>query len=398
MKFSVIITEYNPFHNGHRHQIESVRNSGSDFVIIVMSGDFTQRGEPAITDKYSRTLMALKNGADLVIELPVAYATADAGRFALGGVSILNSLGVVDNIAFGVEAGNEEFAPKIADFLSSAPASYYEILENNLKLGHSYPVARDKALGKCMPDYDSGKMAGSNTILAIEYCQAINKLNSSIKPLPITRLGSDYNDKSIDEEGFSSASAIRNLVSLGDLDYELLNSHMPECCVGILKDSNVILPEDMSNLLHYKLITCENYRDYLDISDSFSDRIFSLREEYADYESFCNLLKSKNITHASVRRLLSHILLDIKCDVPDTVPYARVLGFRKDSSNLLSEIKAHSSIPMITKMADARNQISGPASDLLAADVKAANIYESIVTDKYGLKRPNEFTRGVVII
>ena len=142
MKITGIIAEYNPFHNGHKYQIDTIRMGGSDYVIAVISGDFTQRGEPAIVNKYARTEMALKGGVDLVLELPVAFATADAGRFATGGVSLLNNLGVVDELAFGVEEGNEETVVSLAEFLSDPPALYDATLDDYLRKGYSYLQTR----------------------------------------------------------------------------------------------------------------------------------------------------------------------------------------------------------------------------------------------------------------
>ena len=147
MKVTGIIAEYNPFHNGHKYQIEEAKKN-SDYVIVAMSGDFTQRGEPAICDKYLRANMALMCGADLVLELPVSYATSDAKRFAMGGVSLLSSIGVVDELSFGIEPGCDELIFRLASFLSDSPASYQAELRDNLKSGLSYPSARASALGK----------------------------------------------------------------------------------------------------------------------------------------------------------------------------------------------------------------------------------------------------------
>jgi len=394
-----IITEYNPFTNGHKYQTDTIQNRGSEYIIAVMSGDFTQRGEPALIDKYTRTKMALNNGIDLVIELPAAYATADAGKFAAGGVSILNSLGVVDTLAFGVEEGCEDYCLELSDYLLNPGEEFELILKSELKKGLSYPVARVNALSQCMNNDFSG-FNGSNTILAVEYCQSLNRLNSSIKPMPITRIGKDYNDTDIADGIYSSASGIRNLLKNKQTGNPSLDMLIPGNCITDLAEALMIFPEDISLLLHYVLLINDSYTGFLDINESFSDRIRSQLVNFTDYESFCSVLKSKNITYTSVKRLLCHILLGLPNSLNNEEPaeYARVLGFRKDSAPLLNLIKKQSSIPLISKVADADKIISGPALDMLNADIKAANIYESLINNKYKTRRPNEYSHGLVML
>lgn len=390
MKVTGIIAEYNPFHNGHEYQIGRIRESGSDYVIAVMSGDFTQRGEPAIVDKYARARMALLGGADLVIELPVVYATADAKRFAEGGVSLLHSLGVVDELAFGVEEGSEEPVLGLSEFLTDPPALYEETLDSYLRKGYSYPLARQKALELYFTGDKLDCLDGPNTILAIEYCKAIRKYGSKIVPKAITRKGSDYSATELDVDGMSSASALRLLLR-ETFDEELMLKHMPASSVVTLKVSKLMFQENFSSYLHYRLINEQEYMDFLDVTRAFSSRIASSVPEYVDFDSFINVLKSKNITHTSVNRLLTHIMLGLKVTAPVTVPYARVLGFNKSAEPLLSEIKKNSRIPLITKLSDADMHYS------LQADIKAAHIYESALTDKYHEPVNNEYSRQIVI-
>lgn len=404
-----IISEYNPFHNGHKFQIEQARKMGSEYIIAIMSGNFTQRGEPTITDKYSRTEMALINGVDLVIELPVIFATGDAGIFARGGVNLLNSLGVVDRICFGTETGSISFLSELVTFFNNPPNEYLEKLDLLLKSGLNFPTARSTALKNYFKETDIDLIKGSNMILGIEYCQALKELNSNIIPLPIERKGADYNDDELDFLGLSSASAIRKVLSeccntitdtmgISGLGYSShyislnsLKEHMPEASVEILVNSPLMFPEDFSSILHHKLIMQKDFSKYLDITESFSKRIIANRFSYSDYYSFCGLLKTKNITHASVQRLLSHILLEIN-EMPRNVGYARVLGFKKGTSELLSKIKANSKIPLITKLADAA------PNPCLEADIKAAHLYEALKSDKYGTKFQNEYSRQLVMV
>lgn len=390
MKITGIIAEYNPFHNGHKYQIDTIRMGGSDYVIAVISGDFTQRGEPAIVNKYARTEMALKGGADLVLELPVAFATADAGRFATGGVSLLNNLGVVDELAFGVEEGNEETVVSLAEFLSDPPALYDATLDDYLRKGYSYPLARAKALELYYAPSELSNLDKPNTILAIEYCRAIRNLKSSIVPRAITRKGADYSETELDVDGMSSASAIRLLLREAFAE-DILCNHMPESSVAILKKSKLMYQKDFNAYLHYKLMTETDYTGFLDVTGPFANRITANLGEYVDFDSFIDVMKSKNITHTSVNRLMTHIMLGIPGSIPLVVPYARVLGFRKSSEALLSEIKRKSHIPLVTKLADT------DIHSCLQIDIESAHIYEAAVTDKYHTPICNEYTRQIVI-
>lgn len=392
MTISGIICEYNPFHNGHKFQIEKARKDGADYIVAIMSGNFTQRGEATIVDKYVRTEMALKNGIDLVIELPVIFATGDAGIFARGGVEILNSLGVIDNLCFGTEEGSIDFCHKLVSFFKEPPKAYTKELNTLLKSGFNFPTARSIALQPYFSEIQLAMLKGSNMILGIEYCQALQELNSKITPFPIERKGANYNDTNIDSSGFSSASAIRNLLSNNTICAEALLKNMPQNCVEILQKSPFVFPKDFSYVLHHKLIINDDFCKYLDITEAFSKRISLNKYSYSDYDSFCQLLKSKNITHASVQRLLSHILLELSNNTPRNINYARILGFKKGSLELLSLIKKHSKIPLVTKLADF------PDNDCLKADIISSHIYEALKSDKYNLEFQNEYSRQLVIV
>lgn len=396
MKVTGIIAEYNPFHNGHKYQIDKARENGADYVVVAMSGDFTQRGEPALFDKYTRAEMTLSGGADLVLELPVVYATSDAGRFARGGVSLLDSLGVVDELSFGIESGCEDLCYRLADFLHNPPSEYSESIKQAIKAGNTYPVARTMALNNYFKPDEIARLNGSNMILGLEYMQALKEFNSSIIPVPLTRMGAGYNDTEINPDGFSSASGIRQAIqsachNTASADTVTFSKSLPYDINSVINVATPLFTDDFSSLLHYKLISEDNYSIYLDIEKSFSDRILSFRNEYTGINSFADILKSKNITRTSVMRLLTHILLGITEAVPSKVPYARILGFRKDSEQLLSLIKNNSSVPMVSKLADAQ------MCDCLAADIRSADIYNTIVTSKTLQKQRNEYTKGIVI-
>lgn len=390
MHVTGIIAEYNPFHNGHKYQLDRVKEQGSDYCIAVMSGDFTERGEPAIYNKYTRTRMALMSGVDLVIELPVVFATADAGQFARGGISILNSLGVVDEIAFGVEPGSEELIPRVAEFLNDSPTLYEDKFDKLLRNGLTFPEARQKALADFFSKDNLDALAGSNAILGLEYCKALLKSHSKIKPVMIPRVSNNYNDENLSDDGISSATAIRQLLEKGDSAN--IASQIPGYLLDIINEARPLKIDDFSGVLGYKLLTSGSYTEYADITGSFNDRVRNHLAEYRDYSQFVDLIKTRNITYTSCQRLLMHILLDMKTGAPTEVPYARILGFRKESEKLLGEIKQKSRIPMITKLADAK------MCDCLSMDIKAANIYESVYSNLYHDTCVNEYTEGVVII
>ena len=441
MRITSIISEYNPFHEGHKYHMEKTKKiTNSDYTIVIMSGNFTQRGTPAIIDKYARTKQALLCGADLVLELPVCFATASAEGFAFGAVSILDKLGVADSLVFGSECGDIEVLQKIAAFLTAEPLEYKEQLQFFLKQGFSFPKARAKVLEKFFPSLDSKLFSFSNNILGIEYCRALRYFNSAVTPMTITRKDNLYNDEKLAEVGkLSSATAIRKVLTKGivsDLSDALssLTPYMPESSLSILKEqwnsSAPISSNDFSLLLKYKLLleTRETLVQYLDITSDLADRICNNLNVYKDFDSFCDLLKTKELTYTRIARSLLHVLLDIKKDDYELCKkksqkynlelstdknilkniasknynsygqYARILGFRKDASPLLHEIKKSSSIPMVSKLSDSVKELDGVALSMLEKDIQAAHIYESVVADKFGHGFRNEFQRRLVIV
>ena len=396
MKVNGIIAEYNPFHNGHKYHLEeSLRRTGADYTIIAMSGNFVQRGAPALIDKHTRSEMALHCGADLVLELPVLYATASAEYFASGAVSLLDKLGVVTHLCFGSEykdnhSQDRMFFPQIASILLEETTPYRAALRKNLRLGYSYPVARTMALRQCHPilnDYED-ILNSPNNILGIEYCKAILRRNSHMIPVAITRSGADYHDPNPSAQ-FSSALAIRRALHAG-CGSEQLYAHMPPEAANLLtaySETHPLLRSDtFSTILYYKLLMEQEtgYTKYLDVSKDLSNRIQNHLKSYTGFSAFCDLLKSKDMTYTRISRCLLHILLDIENKhmvsgkKADYVPYARVLGFRKSARPLLSAIKKHSAIPLITKLADVRKTMAGNGKMLLMQDILSGELYRGI--------------------
>ena len=413
MKVVGIVAEYNPFHNGHKFHMEQARKlTGADYVIVVMSGNFTQRGNPALVDKYARTRMALESGADLVIELPVYYACTSAEFFSKGAVALLDKLGVVDSICFGSECGDIKLLTKIASVLYSESDEFKFALKAYLKEGKTFPQARILALEETMLDFadHSSVLASPNNILGIEYVKAILSLGSTIQPFTNLRIGSAYHEKRLAEHNSSAIAIRQSLEELDDLS--LIRGQIPESAYKLLEQnfhkSFPIFSNDLSSLLKYKLLLEEptGYSDFIDVSDDLSKRIANNLFSYINFNQFCNLLKTKDMTYARISRCLIHILLDLRKSNltkfwnSGIIPYARMLGFNKSSVELLSALKSRSTIPLISKLADAGTLLADSeyGIEMLKADILAAHIYDSMTCDKYNNPPVNEFIRNIVMI
>lgn len=411
MKIAGIIAEYNPFHNGHKYHIEQTRKiTGADFIIIVMSGNFTQRGTPAIMDKYSRARMALENGADMVIELPSCYACGSAEYFSDGAIALLDKLGCVDYVCFGSECGDIELLRPIAEILANEPDDYREMLKAELKNGATFPRARNRALIHCIPSFaENENIIGTpNNILGIEYIKSIIRRQSKIQPVTIQRTGSDYHSQRFSQQYSSSLALRHSLDTQGNLD--MIRGQVPENVFAIMQENYgktyPVFPRDFSAMLKYKLLVEEanGYTDFVDINDDLSDRILKVLYQPYDYEQMCDILKTKNITYARVSRLLCHILLNLRKEDMDeykkdgTIFYARVLGFRTDDKGLLKTIQCSSSIPLITKVTDGRKLESEIGRKQFERDILASHIYESIVSSKYSCPMQNEYQRPVITL
>lgn len=414
MKTAGLITEYNPFHNGHLYHINQTRKlTGADYIIVVMSGNFVQRGAPAIYDKYMRTDMALKAGADLVVELPAVFAVSSAEDFASCALALLDKLGVTDYLCFGSEAGEIRPLSSIADILIQEPYKYTEILKKELKSGQSFPTARSKAVSACMSDsvkkYRPSLLDTPNNILGIEYLKALKRRNSNIKPFTITREGNCYHDISLNGP-LSSATSIRRFLAAANASTELsdLQKAVPEFAFGQMLSTPCVDLNDFSDMLNYTLLTMyeqsEPFSDYADISEDLAARISRYVLEFSSFEDRVTQLKTRQYTYTRICRGLLHLLLGIKASelsgyrMKDYASYARVLGFRRSSTLLLKQIKSNSAIPFITKLADAGNVVTESGMALLKKDIYCSHLYQSVVQRKYGTVPQNEYTHGCRIL
>ncbi len=415
MKTVGIVAEYNPFHNGHAYQIRRAKElAHADYCVVVMSGDFVQRGAPALMDKYLRAECALKNGADLVLELPVCYALSSAETFAKGAVALLDRLGVVDALCFGSECGDINLLMDFARELLHETPVFKKTLDRELRIGHTYPQARNTALEASAPHLTAHTniLTSPNNILGIEYCKALLACDSKITPCTIKRVGSSYHDNSL-ENTFCSALAIReSLRQAGASDG--IAKQIPEASLKLMEDAYLksypVFPDDLSLLVHYSLLSGEafGFTDYPDIDKELSDRILKYLPRYRDFRSFCDQLKSKNRTYTRISRSLLHILLHISQEdlaryaQDGFVFYARMLGFRESASPLLAGIKKKTAIPLLSKLADAEKQLAQTGLLMLEKDIYASHIYQGIVRYKFPSDDPsseiNEYKKPIVKI
>ena len=413
MKVVGIIAEYNPFHNGHKYQIEQIRKkTNADYVIVAMSGNFLQRGVPALCDKHSRTKMALECGADLVFELPTIWATASAEYFANGGVALLANTGVVTHLAFGAETDDLDSLLQVSSILRDEPDVYRAVLGNSIRSGNAFPIARKNALVTSLPNFSTDKLDelldSPNNILALEYLKA---LPQDITPVLIPRKGAGYHDTDI-ENPLPSASAIREAIAApaDERDLEKLAMAMPKESYNVLLpllDSNLLLEnDDFSEMLGYCLLSLQHrgYADFADCTNDFSNKILKHLKSYVTADAFAQKLKSKDMTYTRVSRNLLHILLGIKqADYSigkaiGYMPYLRVLGFREEAKPLLTKIKKTASIPIITKVADAATKLDYGTYKMFEKDLFASSLYYQILARKSNQTPLNEFTNQIVIL
>lgn len=409
MTVNAIIAEYNPLHNGHVFQMENAkRTCGADYTIALMSGNFVQRGAPAIIDKHTRTKMALESGVDLVLELPTIYSSSSAEFFATGALDILSRLGVVDNLCFGSECGDVGLLEEIAEILIDEPEPFKVALKDGLESGKSYPLARNEALFKYQPHLmnHADILNSPNNILAIEYIKAIKRKDLSIKPFTTPRMGNAYHSSYLGGS-FASAQAIRGAL-LSDQPADNFMTQIPgdasKTLAEYLKVYKPVTSNDFSDMLYYRLLSKAQggYTSYLDISPDLSNRICNELPNYQSFDQFCDLLKTKEITYARIARCMMHILLDMRTEEltspASKLSFVRVLGFKKESSDLLSAIDNNTSLKLITKVASAKDILSTDGYEVFEKQLFRDSIFEYIKAKKVGCTPANEYTTPITIV
>ncbi len=406
-----LITEYNPFHNGHVYHLnKSLELSGANVAVAVMSGDFVQRGEPAVTDKYSRCAAAVNSGVNLVVELPSYYALSSAEGFAAGAVKTLSALGA-DFMAFGSECGDAKKLKKIAEIIADEPEEYKNDLKKYISMGASFPEARCMALRNIFPENTeiAAMLESPNNILGIEYLKEILRSSHKIIPITFQRHIAGFHDTDF-HSAFASASAIRlALEEKPDMkEKSRLNSVLPQSMYNIIYENLnkkcPVFADDFSTLLSYRLSlifylngydktkVCEALCEYSDVSADLANRIFSNFTGEESISSLISKIKTRQYTYSRVSRCLMHILLEIKASDASKysdAPYIRVLGFDKKGQDYLRQIKKTCPVPVITKTAGFR--------ELLSQDIYCADVYNQILRQKFGYCAKDEFRNGIYI-
>ncbi len=413
MTVAGVITEYNPFHAGHELHIKNSRKlTGADYLIVIMSGSFVQRGEPAVMDKYLRTEIALRAGADLVIELPAPFSCASAQYFAYSSIALLDKLHTADFLVFGSECGDADKLSKAASYFMNEPASFKSRLNEAVKNGLSYPAAVNKAFSdeESMSDI-SDLILSPNNMLGIEYIKALLSRCSDIRPVTYKRSG-DYNSTSL-SAGFPSASAIRielfnsqNSKRFPDVLLDAIPEYAEDIMVKNYNKSYPVSIDDFSLQLTYRILSLgkNELNCFSDVSSDMGRRIVRAASEYFSCSEIIDSVKTKAFTRARISRALMHILLNIKDSEMeaykkrDYLSYARILGFRKEASPLLNELKKNSEIPLISKLAGYNTRLDKNDTDILDKEIFASTLYHSAVSYKYKTPPVNEFTKGVIII
>ena len=382
-----IIAEYNPFHNGHLYHIaRSKQETNAQYVIGVISGNFVQRGNTSIINKWIKARMALLNGVDLVIELPTVYSISSAENFAEGAIKIFNSLGIVDTISFGMEANDISTLNNIANVLYNEPKEYITLLSHELKKGSSYPKARENALMMYLNDIKryANVLQGSNNILGIEYLKAMRKTKSKIVPIGIKRQKVLYNDKYIVDE-FASATAIRKM---------LMTRNVNDISKVMPRNSYLLLGEELKKghyvidisrfekeiIYNLRKMSKEDLSKLPDVSEGLENSIKNAADSCNNIKDLINIVKTKRFTQTRIQRILLYSLLGItkkEMDMSKKVtPYARVLGFNNKGKELISEMmKLNPKLNIVTSVKRYMDTVANRnLKEMLNTDILATNI------------------------
>ena len=383
-----IIAEYNPFHNGHLYHLQkSLQLTHSSYSVAVISGNFTQRGSTSLIDKWSKAEIAIKNGIDLVLELPLLYSISSAEKFAEGAVKILDSLKVVDYLSFGSESGDISTLNMVADILYKEPKAYKNILSHELSKGLSFPKARENALLMYLNDIRrfSNVLSSPNNILGIEYLKALKKLKSPMIPVTIERYNAGYHDTTYNGN-VASATAIRNIVK--NNGWDILRKVVPENTFSTLLENikiGHVVPDisvfEKQIIYNLRKMSIQEIAELPDVSEGLENAIKNTANSCNSVVEFLNIIKSKRYTNTRLQRILLYALLGItKKDISlskKSIPYIRVLGFNNKGKYLISEIaRTNPKLEIITSVKKYMNTSNNKNSKyMLEKDIWATNVY-----------------------
>lgn len=362
-----IIAEFNPFHNGHKYLLETVKSITNKRIIAIMSGAFVQRGEIAVTDKLTRAKMALHNGADLVLELPVTFSHNTAQKFAIGAIATLGACGVVDTLAFGSESADTKGIENAARILADEPPEVSEKIKNLMSDGLPYPSARQMAYSGY---FDTDLLSTPNDILAIEYLRACRILGFDFKPLAIKRKDTDHDSTEVTDT-IASATEIRRRISVGDSISDFMPTPHFEVYDKAQLDTAVI-----SNL---RLMSAEALSNINEVTEGLENKFIAAARDVDNVDDLCMAVKSKRYTLSRIRRIAYSSLVGLTKQVADLPPsYIRILGANENGRALLHEMKEKATLPIITKPADYKGDaifnLNTRAEDIFALCAQNKNL------------------------
>lgn len=368
MKSVGIICEYNPFHNGHIYHLDKVKELYPDYtIILVMSGNFTQRGDVSIINKWDKTKIALKYGVDIVVEIPYVFATESADKFAYASVNLLNELGV-EAIVFGSETNNIEKLEELAN-IQLYDKKYNKLVKEYIDDGINYPTALSKALY----DITGKKIEKPNDILALSYIREIKKIDSDIKPVSIKR-NNDYNSLELND-GMTSASSIRYAL----YNKENIENYIPEETEECL--NKPVFNENYFSLLKYKILTEEDLSIYQTVDEGIENRLKKYIVNSKNLEEFILKIKTKRYTYNKLNRMFNHILCNFtkeEAEELDEIEYIRVLGFSYKGQDYLNKIKKKIDLPIITRFTS--------DYEMLNIEYRATCVYATVMDEKDKIK------------
>ncbi len=412
MKVSGVICEYNPLHNGHLHHLKSIRENGADAVVAVMSGNFMQRGDVAIMEKLVRANLALKAGADLVIELPVIWSLSPADQFAAGGVTILDALQVVDEISFGCECNDIELLKTAADVCRTCQTEYADTLRHFTRQGNSYPAVLQELVTQIAGPDVASVLSQPNNTLAISYLNALSDIKSRIQPFAVQRRGAAHDSFNVvsnadanfqsscedeDQSLFASASYIRKCLDEGIDCHGMVPSASWKEITWAKKNGTFANLRNLERIILYKIRTMEpeEIAEFAEVgAQGLANRIYKARTA-SSLDELMELLRTKRYPAARLRRILLHILIGIKKEDINTLPpYGRILAFNNTGKKVLAYSKGIRKIPFSnspSKLSDC----SAAAKRCAYLESKATDIYQ-LACDTIGTAG-SDYTKSIRI-
>lgn len=377
MKISGIICEYNPFHNGHLHHIRETRKNGATHIVAVMSGNFVQRGDTAIMDKLDRARLAVRSGADLVIELPVQYCLSSAENFAAGAVFLLDSLGVVEELSFGSECGDTLKLEKALETIEITAMVHHDDIRQIMEKGYTYPRALNSVINGIEPEI-AEIISSPNNLLAIEYMRALKKYASIMKPFTIKRVSVPH-DGAAAEDGYASASYIRDKIASGysaDSIGAYTTSLWTEAIAGAVRNGEIASLSRLERVLLYKLrsTSVDEIAEISDVGQGLENRIYGARMS-GSLDELLFTVKTKRYTMSRIRRIMLSLLIGItKDDMKKLPPYGRILAFNERGKEILAKAKHMTAIPYASSIARL-SQLNETAERFAELEIRASDVY-----------------------